>query len=51
VVFAVAVQVMTWETRYRTRKSLRDLDDHVLKDIGLSRAEAQKEAARPFWLR
>jgi uncharacterized protein YjiS (DUF1127 family) len=33
----------------RQRARLADLDDHMLRDIGLSRAEAATEAARPFW--
>jgi uncharacterized protein YjiS (DUF1127 family) len=33
----------------RERRELRLLDDHLLRDIGLTRAEADKEAARPVW--
>jgi len=29
--------------------ALEDLDDHLLKDIGISRAEALTEAGRSFW--
>ncbi|MCW8886728.1 MAG: DUF1127 domain-containing protein [Motiliproteus sp.] len=35
--------------RYRTRRQLRDLDDHLLKDIGISRHQAQLESEKPFW--
>ena len=35
--------------RRRSRQALRELDDHLLKDIGLSRADAEREARRPFW--
>lgn len=38
-----------WITRRRTRKHLSELDDHMLKDIGITRTQARKEAARPFW--
>lgn len=31
------------------RQRLRDLDAHLLKDIGISHAEALAEADRPFW--
>lgn len=34
---------------YRSRRALRDLDSHLLKDIGISRAEAQSEAKRALW--
>lgn len=33
----------------RGRRELRDLSDHLLKDIGISRADAEFEARRPFW--
>lgn len=34
---------------HRQRRSLRDLDDARLTDIGLTRAEAEGEAARSAW--
>lgn len=33
----------------RSRARLAVLDDHMLRDIGLSRDEALCEADRPFW--
>lgn len=33
----------------RERQMLATLDDRMLKDIGLTRAEANLEAARPGW--
>jgi uncharacterized protein YjiS (DUF1127 family) len=33
----------------RSRRSLRHLDDHLLRDIGLTRAEAVAEAERAAW--
>ena len=33
----------------RSRRALARLDDHILRDIGLTRAEAEDEAARPIW--
>ncbi len=38
-----------WKTRLDGRRELRALDDHMLADIGLTRAEADYEAAKPFW--
>ena len=32
------------------RLALRDLDDRLLADIGVSRADALAEARKPFWL-
>ncbi|MEF3047777.1 DUF1127 domain-containing protein [Pseudotabrizicola sp. L79] len=49
VVLRAAVLVMTWETRAKTRKQLRKLDRHMLKDIGIDPMTAQAEAERPFW--
>lgn len=34
---------------YRQRKALAALDDHMLKDIGLSRCDVEAEITRPFW--
>ncbi len=36
--------------RHRTRRCLTDLDAHALKDIGVSYAEAEAEANKPFWM-
>lgn len=33
----------------RSRRGLRHLDDHLLRDIGLTREEAAVEASRPIW--
>lgn len=35
--------------RSRQRRELRELDDHMLRDIGLERNEAEREWSRPFW--
>ena len=33
----------------RQRRQLRDLDPHLLDDLGLSRQQAAAEADRPVW--
>ena len=38
-----------WLERSRQRRTLREASDHLLKDIGLSRSEAHREGAKPFW--
>lgn len=38
-----------WIARRRTRLHLSELDTHMLDDIGVTEAQARKEAARPFW--
>jgi len=42
-------QVFTWLDRARQRRHLGELDDRLLRDIGLSRAEVENEVSRPFW--
>jgi uncharacterized protein YjiS (DUF1127 family) len=36
-------------TLRRERRALAAMEDHMLKDIGLTRAEALEEAAQPLW--
>ncbi|QFS82701.1 hypothetical protein FIU97_07805 [Roseivivax sp. THAF40] len=45
----VAVAMTVWSERARTRHHLGQLDDHLLRDIGVSRSSAEAEARRPFW--
>ena len=33
----------------RQRRQLRQLDAHLLRDIGVSHTEAMREANRPLW--
>lgn len=35
--------------RWRQRRDLHELTDDQLRDIGVTRQEARREAARPFW--
>jgi uncharacterized protein YjiS (DUF1127 family) len=44
-------QVTIWRERHAWRADLCRLDDHLLADIGLTRAEAEVEIAKPFWRR
>ncbi len=48
-VVSVAQMLLTWEMRYKTRKSLKNMTDADLDDIGLTRAQAYTEARRMFW--
>jgi uncharacterized protein YjiS (DUF1127 family) len=45
----VAELGLTWLERVGQRRQLGRLSDHMLKDIGLSRAEVEAEVAKPFW--
>ena len=35
--------------RHRSRRHIAQLDAHMLKDIGVSFADAEAEANKPFW--
>ncbi len=39
----------TWQERASARAHLAALDDHYLKDMGLDRAQVEREAVKPFW--
>jgi uncharacterized protein YjiS (DUF1127 family) len=41
--------VWFWNERSRQRRALASLDDRLLRDIGLTRDEARRECANPFW--
>ena len=43
------VRLLQWHELARQRRALLALSDHMLKDIGISRAEAEREASRRFW--
>lgn len=43
-------RLLSWSDRLRQRRQLLSMDDHLLKDIGLTRADIQSEAGKPFWL-
>lgn len=41
--------IATWQQRYELRRHLLEMDAHLLDDIGMSREQAEREAAKPFW--
>jgi uncharacterized protein YjiS (DUF1127 family) len=42
-------RVSRWHALHRQRQQLAALSDEMLKDLGLSRADIETEANRPFW--
>ena len=38
-----------WQERARGRAELAALDDRQLRDIGLTRCDANRESDKPFW--
>jgi uncharacterized protein YjiS (DUF1127 family) len=43
------VTLETWYKRASQRRQLRELDDRLLQDIGVSRADAWREGRKHFW--
>jgi len=41
--------LVAWQDRANGRRELAALDDRLLKDIGVSRVDALREADKPFW--
>jgi uncharacterized protein YjiS (DUF1127 family) len=41
--------VLTWAERGRQRRQLAGLNDYMLRDIGLTRADVAAETGKPFW--
>ena len=39
-----------WSEHNRQRRHLHELDDRLLQDVGITRAEADAEAHKPFWI-
>ena len=46
---AAANAVYRWTQRARQRKHLAQLDDRLLKDVGITPLAAAEEAKKPFW--
>jgi uncharacterized protein YjiS (DUF1127 family) len=38
-----------WTARAAERRHLAQLDDHLLNDIGLNRADIEAVSSKPFW--
>jgi uncharacterized protein YjiS (DUF1127 family) len=47
----LASQVVLWQERARSRRLLQQLDNRMLRDVGLSRCDVDRECAKHFWQR
>jgi uncharacterized protein YjiS (DUF1127 family) len=45
----VLATLRQWRQRARSRRELAGLDDYLLRDIGVSRSQAQFESGKRFW--
>jgi uncharacterized protein YjiS (DUF1127 family) len=41
--------MLIWRARASQRRALAELDDRWLRDVGLTRGDAQREVRKPFW--
>ena len=48
-IFKAYASVVAWHRRARERMLLMEMSDHHLRDIGLTRDDALREWAKPFW--
>ena len=46
----VTRRIAEWRFRARSRNELMNLSDRTLRDIGVSRVDAEFEASKPFWM-
>jgi uncharacterized protein YjiS (DUF1127 family) len=49
VIRRIVAAIRLWRRRARSRQQLRELDDRLLKDIGLRREDVGYEFPKPFW--
>jgi uncharacterized protein YjiS (DUF1127 family) len=45
----IADLLLIWHQRSQQRRQLQSLSDHMLRDIGLTRADVFAESSKPFW--
>jgi uncharacterized protein YjiS (DUF1127 family) len=42
-------KMIIWYQRSKQRRALGDLDDRLLRDVGISRKQVAKETRKSFW--
>ena len=45
----VPTLLLVWQRRYMERQDMASFNEHMLRDIGLSREDLAREIAKPFW--
>jgi uncharacterized protein YjiS (DUF1127 family) len=45
----LVLALLAWQERAEQRYRLAELDDAMLKDLGLHRADVEQEMRKPFW--
>ena len=46
---AVFGTLLVWQSRANQRARLAEMESHRLEDMGITPAEARREAAKPLW--
>jgi uncharacterized protein YjiS (DUF1127 family) len=46
---ALARLLQEWRGRARSRREIAKLDDHAIRDLGISASQMRFEASKPFW--
>jgi uncharacterized protein YjiS (DUF1127 family) len=46
----IKFRIGEWQRRSRSRQELIGLSDATLRDIGITRCDAQRETHKPFWM-
>jgi uncharacterized protein YjiS (DUF1127 family) len=46
---SITAMLREWRRRARSRAELAMLDERMLRDIGVSRADIWREVNKPFW--
>ncbi len=41
--------LLAWQTRAAERGQLAAMDDRLLRDVGLTRSDVERERIKPFW--
>ncbi len=49
VLSALTALPLVWQQRAFERFHLRCIDDRLLRDMGMTRQHAEREASKPFW--
>jgi uncharacterized protein YjiS (DUF1127 family) len=49
VIRRIVAAIGLWRARARSRQQLRELSEHLLKDIGLRREDVGYKFQKPFW--
>ena len=48
-IVSLSDHLLTWQARASQRRRLSELPDYLLSDIGVTRADAEREVSKPFW--